>query len=60
MKKFFAILAIVALASCGGSETAPAADTTAVEAPAVDTAAVVDTTVVAADTTAAAAPVEAK
>ena len=45
MKKFFAILAIVALASCGGSETAPAADTTAVEAPAVDTAAaVVDTT----------------
>ena len=61
MKKFFAILAIVALASCGGSETAPAADTTAVEAPMVDTAApVVDTTVVAADTTAAAAPVEAK
>ncbi len=60
MKKFFAILAIVALASCGGSETAPAADTTAVEAPAVDTAApVVDTTVVA-DTTAAAAPAETK
>jgi len=60
MKKFFAILAIVALASCGGSETAPAADTTAVEAPAVDTAAVVDTTAVAADTTAAAAPAETK
>ncbi|MEY3059635.1 MAG: hypothetical protein RL000_987 [Bacteroidota bacterium] len=60
MKKFFAILAIVALASCGGSETAPAADTTAVEAPAVDTAAVVDTTAAAADTTAAAAPAEAK
>lgn len=39
MKKFFAILAIVALASCGGAEEAPAADTTAVEAPAVDTAA---------------------
>ena len=62
MKKFFAILAIVALASCGGSETAPAADTTAVEAPAVDTAApVVDTTAApAVDTTAAAAPAEAK
>jgi len=60
MKKFFAILAIVALASCGGSETAPAADTTAVEAPAVDPAAVVDTTAAAADTTAAAAPAEAK
>ena len=62
MKKFFAILAIVALASCGGSETAPAADTTAVEAPAVDTAAaVVDTTAAAAvDTAAAAAPAEAK
>ena len=59
MKKFFAILAIVALASCGGSETAPAADTTAVEAPAVDTAVVVDTTAAAADTTAA-APAEAK
>jgi hypothetical protein len=50
MKKFFAILAIVALASCGGSSEAPAADTTAV---AVDTTAVVDTTVVV-DTTAAA------
>lgn len=62
MKKFFAILAIVALASCGGSETAPAADTTAVEAPMVDTAApVVDTTAApAADTTAAAAPAEQK
>lgn len=53
MKKFFAILAIVALASCGGSESAPAEDTTAVEAPAVDTTAVVDTTAAAVDTTAA-------
>jgi len=55
MKKFFAILAIVALASCGGSSEAPAADTTAVAVDttaAVDTAAVVDTTAV--DTTAAA------
>lgn len=51
MKKFFAILAIVALASCGGSSEAPAADTTAV---AVDTTAVVDTTA-AVDTAAAAA-----
>lgn len=60
MKKFFAILAIVALASCGGSETAPAADTTAVEAAPVDTmAAPVDTTAVAVDTTAA-APAETK
>ncbi len=51
MKKFFAILAIVALASCGGSSEAPAADTTAV----VDTAAAaVDTAAAAADTTAAA------
>jgi hypothetical protein len=58
MKKFFAILAIVALASCGGSETAPAADTTAVEAPMVDTTVVVDTTAAAVDTTAAAAPAE--
>jgi predicted small lipoprotein YifL len=46
MKKVFAILAIAALASCGGSQEAPAADTTAV----VDSAAVVDTTA-AADTT---------
>ena len=45
MKKFFAILAIVALASCGGASEAPAADTTVVEAPAMDTTApVVDTT----------------
>ena len=50
MKKVFAILAIAALASCGGSEEAAAVDTTA--APAVDTTAVVDTTA-AADTTAA-------
>lgn|GEM_PF-387101 len=57
MKKFFAILAIVALASCGGAEEAPAADTTAVEAPAVDTAAA-DTAAAAVDT--AAAPAEAK
>jgi hypothetical protein len=49
MKKVFAILAIAALASCGGSTEAPAADTTAV---AVDTTVVVDTTAV--DTTAAA------
>lgn len=40
MKKVFAILAIVALASCGGSQETPAADTTAVAA---DTAAAVDT-----------------
>ena len=46
MKKVFAILAIAALASCGGSQETPAADTTAV----VDTAASVDTTA-AADTT---------
>jgi hypothetical protein len=52
MKKVFAILAIVALASCGGSQETPAADTTAVAA---DTAAVVDTTAAAVDTTAAAA-----
>ena len=51
MKKVFAILAIAALASCGGSQEAPAADTTAVAA---DTTAVVDTTA-AADTAAAAA-----
>ncbi len=51
MKKVFAILAIVALASCGGSQETPAADTTAVAA---DTAAVVDTTAAAVDTTAAA------
>ena len=50
MKKFIAILAIVALASCGGSSEAPAADTTAV---AVDTTAV-DTTAAAVDTTKAA------
>ena len=48
MKKFFAILAIVALASCGGASEAPAADTTVVEAPAMDT------TAPAMDTTAAA------
>ena len=59
MKKVFAILAIVALASCGGSESAaPAADTTAVDTAAavtVDTAAAAaDTTAAAADTTAAA------
>lgn len=52
MKKFFAILAIVALASCGGSQETPAADTTAV---AVDTAAVVDTAAAVVDTAAAAA-----
>ena len=55
MKKFIAILAIVALASCGGSSEAPAADTTAVP---VDTTAVVDTTVV--DTTAVADTAAAK
>jgi uncharacterized protein YcfL len=52
MKKVFAILAIVALASCTGSSEVPAADTTAV---AVDTTAtVVDTTAAATDTTAVA------
>ena len=50
MKKVFAILAIAALASCGGSQETPAADTTAVAA---DTAAAVDTAAV--DTAAAAA-----
>jgi hypothetical protein len=53
MKKVFAILAIVALASCGGSQETPAADTTAVAADTtavVDSAATVDTTA-AADTT---------
>ena len=45
MKKFFAILAIVALASCGGASEAPAADSTVVEAPAMDSAApAMDTT----------------
>ena len=53
MKKVFAILAIVALASCGGSESAaPAVDSTA-----VDTAAVVDSAAAATvDSAAAAAP----
>lgn len=58
MKKFFAILAIVALASCGGSETAPAEDTTAVEAPMVDTAAAVADTTAPAEAPAAEAPAE--
>ena len=59
MKKFFAILAIVALASCGGASEAPAADTTVVEAPAMDTTApAIDTTAPAMDP--AAAPTEAK
>ena len=53
MKKVFAILAIVALASCGGSQETPAADTTAVAA---DTAAAVDTAHV--DSAAAAAPAD--
>ena len=60
MKKVFAILAIVALASCGGSESAaPAADTTAVDTAAavtVDTTAAAADTTAAVDTTAAAAP----
>ena len=64
MKKFFAILAIVALASCGGSETAPATeDTSAAPVVTEDTsaAATQDTTAAATqDTTAAAAPAEAK
>jgi hypothetical protein len=62
MKKFFAILAIVALASCGGATETPAADTTVVEAPAMDTTApVMDTTAPAMDTTAPApAATEAK
>ncbi len=55
MKKFFAILAIVALASCGGASEAPAADSTVVEAPAMDSAApAMDTTAPVVDTTAAA------
>ena len=52
MKKVFAILAIAALASCGGSQETPSADTTAV---ATDTAAV-DTAHV--DSAAAAAPAD--
>jgi hypothetical protein len=60
MKKFFAILAIVALASCGGASETPAADTTVVEAPAMDTTApAMDTTAPVVDTTAV-APTEAK
>lgn len=58
MKKVFAILAIVALASCGGSQETPAVDSsaTAVDsaaAPAVDSSAVVDSAATAApaDTT---------
>ena len=52
MKKVFAIMAIVALASCGGSESAaPAADTTAVDTAAV--VAPVDTAAAAVDTAAA-------
>ena len=55
MKKFFSILAIVALASCGGASETPAVDSTAAEAPAMDTAApAMDTTAPAMDTTAAA------
>ena len=61
MKKFFAILAIVALASCGGASETPAADTTAVEAAPVDTmAAPVDTMAAPVDTAAPAAPAETK
>jgi len=45
MKKLFVILAMAALASCGGSDSAATTDTAA---------AAVDTTVVAVDTTAAA------
>ena len=52
MKKLFVIMAMAALASCGGSDSAATTDTTA--APAVDTTAVVDTTAAAADTTTAA------
>ena len=64
MKKFFAILAIVALASCGGSE-APAtegADTvTVTPGPDTTVAPGPDTTVAPGpDTTAAAAPSEGK
>lgn len=51
MKKLFVIMAMAALASCGGSDSAATTDTTA--APAVDTTAVVDTTA-AVDTAAAA------
>ena len=51
MKKIFAILAIVALASCGGSTEEAAVDTTAV---AVDTAAVVDSAAAVVDSAATA------
>ena len=53
MKKVFAILAIAALASCGGSQETPAADTTAVAADtaAVDTAHVDSAAAAPADTT---------
>ena len=52
MKKLFVIMAMAALASCGGSDSAATTDTTAAT---VDTtAAAVDTTAAAVDTTAAA------
>lgn len=50
MKKLFVIMAMAALASCGGSETAATTDSTTV---AVDSTATVDSTV-AVDTTAVA------
>jgi len=46
MKKFFAIMAIAALASCGGSESTETVTDTTVVAPSTDT------TVVSVDTTA--------
>jgi hypothetical protein len=54
MKKFFAILAIVALASCGGSETAPATN----DSPAAEVTAPVDSPAVAPVDSPAVAPVD--
>ena len=57
MKKFIAILSIVALASCGGSQEAATETEATVET--VDTAAAAaDTAAAAVDTAAAAAPAE--
>ena len=58
MKKLFVILAMAALASCGGSDSTPAADTTAPATADTMAPAAVDTS--AADTTAPAAADTAK
>lgn len=58
MKKLFVIVAMAALASCGGSDSAATADTTA--APAMDTAAPAMDSAAAVDTTAVVAPAAAE